>query len=107
MSFVVEGKEALYSEDIVEVLGPSRRDEADESFAALDNDGNGDISLEEMIMKVVDIGRDRKAISASMHDVGQAIGVLHKVVAVILFVIVIFVFGELQKTPKSQYLFPH
>jgi hypothetical protein len=94
MSFVVEGKEALYAEDILEVLGPARKDEAEEAFAALDNDGNGDISLDEMIMKVVEIGRDRKAISASMRDVGQAIGVLDQILVTVLFVIVIFIFGK-------------
>jgi hypothetical protein len=50
--------------------------------------------LEEMIMKVVEIGRDRKAIAASMRDVGQAIGVLDSVLVTILFVIVIFIFGK-------------
>lgn len=93
MSFVVEGREALYPEDIEEVLGPARKDEATESFSALDNDGNGDISLDEMIMKIVEIGRDRKAISASMRDVGQAIGVLDQVLVAILFIIVVFIFG--------------
>ena len=93
MSFVVEGNEALSRDDIIEVLGPTRREEAEEAFAALDTDGNGDISLEEMIMKVVEVGRDRKSIAASMRDVGQAIGVLDRVVMVILFVIVVFVFG--------------
>ncbi|KAF8855636.1 hypothetical protein BDZ45DRAFT_692409 [Acephala macrosclerotiorum] len=98
MSFVVEGKEALYPEDIEEVLGPSRKSEAQEAFSALDNDGNGDISLEEMIMKVVEISRDRKAIAASMRDVGQAIGVLDQVLIAILFVIVIFIFVAFQDT---------
>lgn len=94
MSFVVEGRESLYPEDIEEVLGPARKDEATEAFSALDNDANGDISLDEMIMKVVEIGRDRKAISASMRDVGQAIGVLDQVLVAILFIIVIFIFGK-------------
>lgn len=98
MSFVVEGKEALYQEDIEEVLGPSRKEEAQASFDALDNDGNGDVSLEEMIMKVVEIGRDRKAIAASMRDVGQAIGVLDQVLIAVLFVIVIFIFVAFQDT---------
>jgi hypothetical protein len=93
MSFVVEGKEVLFVEDIEEVLGPNRHDEAQEVFAALDNDGNGDISLDEMIMKVVEIGRDRKSIAASMRDVGQAIGVLDQILVVILFVIIVFMFG--------------
>lgn len=93
MSFVVEGREALYPDDIEEVLGPARKDEAIEAFSALDNDANGDISLDEMIMKVVEIGRERKAISASMRDVGQAISVLDQVLVAILFIIVIFIFG--------------
>ncbi|KAG0648727.1 Mechanosensitive ion channel Msy1 [Hyphodiscus hymeniophilus] len=98
MSFVVEGKEALYAEDVQEVLGPARKDEADEAFAALDNDGNGDISLDEMIMKIVDIGRDRKSISHSMRDVGQAIGVLDQILLTVLFVIIIFIFVAFQDT---------
>jgi hypothetical protein len=93
MSFVVEGKEALYPEDIQEVLGPDRKEEADEAFAALDSDGNGDVSLDEMIMKVVEVGRDRKAINSSMRDVGQAIGVLDHVVSVILLILIFFMFG--------------
>lgn len=36
MSFVVEGKEALYPENVQEVLGPALKDEAKEAFAALD-----------------------------------------------------------------------
>ncbi len=104
MSFVVEGKEALYLEDIEEVLGPARKEAAEAAFAALDNDGNGDISLDEMIMKVVEIGRDRKAIAASMRDVGQAIGVLDQVLIAVLFVITIFVFGMLFCPSRSSSL---
>jgi hypothetical protein len=95
MSFVCEGREALYVDDVKEVLGPAREEEADEIFAALDTDGNGDISLDEMIIKVVDIGRARKDISSSMRDVGQAIGVLDSVLITVLFVIIIFIFGKL------------
>ncbi|TVY17252.1 putative MscS family protein [Lachnellula arida] len=98
MSFVVEGKDALFVEDVEEVLGPNRKAEAEEVFAALDNDGNGDISLDEMIMKVVEIGHDRKSIAASMRDVGQAIGVLDQIIMVILFVIIIFIFVAFQNT---------
>ncbi|TVY24146.1 putative MscS family protein [Lachnellula hyalina] len=98
MSFVVEGKDALFVEDVEEVLGPNRKEEAEEVFASLDNDGNGDISLDEMIMKVVEIGHDRKSIAASMRDVGQAIGVLDQIIMLILFIIIIFIFVAFQNT---------
>lgn len=98
MSFVVEGKEALFLEDVQEVLGPARCDEADEAFEALDSDGNGDISLDEMIMKVVELGRDRKAIANSMRDVGQAISVLDQILVAFVFVLVVFVIIAFQNT---------
>ncbi|KAI1293393.1 Mechanosensitive ion channel-domain-containing protein [Xylaria venustula] len=92
MSFVVEGKESLYPEDIAEVLGPNYKDEADESFDAMDADGNGDISLDEMIRKVIEIGKERKAITHSMQDIGQALGAFDKILLFIVLLLVIFVF---------------
>ncbi|KAF2016091.1 hypothetical protein BU24DRAFT_193406 [Aaosphaeria arxii CBS 175.79] len=80
MSFVVEGKDALYQEDLVEVMN-GNREEAEECFAALDRDGNGDISLEEMILTVTD-----------MHDVDQAINALDALLFTIVFIVCVFVF---------------
>ena len=94
MSFVVEGKDALYKEDILEVLGNDRQVEAEECFESLDRDGNGDISLDEMIMTVCEFGRERHSIANSLHDVDQAINVLDGMLCTIVFVMSIFVFGE-------------
>ena len=77
MSFVVEGRDALYRDDLIEVLGSNRRTEAEECFACLDRDNNGDISLDEMILTVTEFGRERKSIASSMHDVDQAIVSIH------------------------------
>ena len=98
MSFVVEGKEALFEEDILEVLGSERQSEAEECFASLDRDGNGDISLDEMIMTVCEFGRERHSIANSMHDVDQAINVLDKLLCTVVFIITIFVFGRPSQT---------
>jgi hypothetical protein len=38
-------------------------------FEMLDPDGNGDVSLEETIMKITELSLDRKTIAPSMHDV--------------------------------------
>ncbi|KAL9057562.1 MAG: hypothetical protein Q9162_002295 [Coniocarpon cinnabarinum] len=76
LSFVVEGNDALYMDDVVEVLGAGRQPEAEACFHALDRDGNGDVSLDEMILTTVEFGRERHAISNSMQDVDQAIKVL-------------------------------
>lgn len=93
MSFVVEGKEALYQEDIVEVLGADRQAEAEEAFGILDRDSNGDISLDEMILTVCEFGKERHSIANSLHDVDQAIHVLDNLLCTIVFIVVIFVFG--------------
>ncbi len=94
MSFVEQGKDALYKEDIVELLGNDRKGEAEEAFAALDRDSNGDISLEEMIHMVVEIGRERNAVVQSMQNIDQAINVLNRLLTLIVFVICVFILGK-------------
>ncbi|KAF1959783.1 hypothetical protein CC80DRAFT_406464 [Byssothecium circinans] len=91
LSFVVEGKNELSMDDLVEVMGPGRQKEAEECFGSLDRDGNGDISLEEMILTVTEFGRERKSISSSMHDVDQAINALDALLFTIVFVVCIFI----------------
>jgi hypothetical protein len=91
MSFVVEGKNELTMEDFVEVMGPARQEEAEECFLSLDRDGNGDISLDEMILTVTDYSRQRKALNSSMHDVDQAINALDGLLLTIALIVCIFV----------------
>ncbi|TDZ23332.1 Mechanosensitive ion channel protein Msy1 [Colletotrichum sidae] len=92
MSFVVEGKDQLYPDDFQEVLGPAYSDEAEEAFNMIDNDQNGDISLDEMTRKVVEIGKERKAITEGMKDIGQALRVFDKVLMFVVLLIVVFIF---------------
>ncbi|KAL5117514.1 hypothetical protein ACEQ8H_004544 [Pleosporales sp. CAS-2024a] len=91
MSFVVEGRNELTMEDFVEVMGPARQEEAEECFLSLDRDGNGDISLDEMILTVTDYSRQRKSLNSSMHDVDQAINALDGLLLTIALIICIFV----------------
>ncbi|KAL4862875.1 hypothetical protein BDV12DRAFT_178298 [Aspergillus spectabilis] len=92
MSFVIEGREALFPDDIIEVLGAGKDAEAEECFTMLDRDGNGDISLDEIILAISEIGRNRKALNHSMHDVDQAIHVLDNLLATVAFIIGLLVF---------------
>ena len=94
MSFVVEGKEALYQEDVMEVLGADRHAEAEEAFDILDRDSNGDISLDEMILTVCEFGKERHSIANSLSDVDEAINVLDSLICVIVFIITVFIFGR-------------
>lgn len=92
MSFVAEDSAELKKEDLVEVMGLDRENIALECFAMLDKDDNGDVSLEEMIMSVLLVYRERKDVARSMQDVDNAIGVLDSVLGTLVFIIVVFVF---------------
>ena len=92
MSFVVEDQEVLSMDDIIEVMGPAHREEAEVCFNAIDADQNGDISLDEMIRKVVEVGKERKAIANSMKDISQALLVFDKVLLFVVLIIVIIIF---------------
>jgi Ca2+-binding EF-hand superfamily protein len=106
MSFVVEGQEALSLEDICEVMGPAHRLEAEECFSAIDADQNGDISMDEMVRKVVDIGKERKAIGHSMKDIGQALVVFDKVLLVVVLIIVVIIFCKSCVCASGRLLLP-
>ncbi|KAK3717388.1 hypothetical protein LTR37_005777 [Vermiconidia calcicola] len=93
LSFVGERREELYKRDLVEVLGSHRSDEAEEIFGALDRDGNGDVSLEEMTMLVTSIGQERKNRATSMHEIGQAIAVLDRLLSFVVLVAIAFVYA--------------
>lgn len=50
--------------------------EAEKAFTLFDKDGNGSISPQEMKETVLGLYRDRKSLSASLRDVGSAVGTL-------------------------------
>ena len=92
MSLVSEGKVALCQSDLIEVLIDQPTSVAIDAFEVLDTDGNGDVTLDEMILKVCEIGRSRKAIASSLHDVDQAINVLDNLLLTVVLVVSVFVF---------------
>ncbi|GAO16222.1 hypothetical protein UVI_02000050 [Ustilaginoidea virens] len=92
MSFVLEGKDALYLDDFEEVLGPEYKSEAEEAFNMIDSDANGDISLDEMVRKTMEIGQERKAIGEGMKDIGQALRVFDKVLLFVVVLLTVFIF---------------
>jgi len=94
LSLVGEGKEALYRSDLHEVLGHSRFDEAEDIFNVLDRDGNGDVSLEEMTMFVIDISEDRKNRTVSMQDISYVIGVLDSLLSLVVLASIAFIYAS-------------
>lgn len=90
MSLVVVGKESMCQEDIAEVLGPFRREEAQQVFKVLDENESGDIQLDEMVWTVVEVGRIRHAIFQNMHDIDHCINTFDWVALAILATVMTF-----------------
>jgi hypothetical protein len=89
-SFVMEGNDCLNLSDVQEVLGPQSQDIAEECFEILDPDENGDVTLDEITMKLTELCLERKAIARSMHDVSQAIKALDSVMSSVAFLLSLF-----------------
>ena len=70
-------------------------EESEAAFSMFDRDMNGDITCEEMEMACVEIGRERKAISASLKDLDSVISRFDTCLTVFVVIIVIVVFLSL------------
>jgi small-conductance mechanosensitive channel len=90
MSLVIQGKEAFSAEDIAEVLGPYRRDEALDIFKIIDENESGDIRLDEMVWTVVEAGRIRHSIYQTMADINHCINTFDWIALLMLAGLMIF-----------------
>lgn len=79
-------------------------EEADAAFAMFDKDMNGDISMEELEAVCVEIGRERKAITASLKDLDSVVSKLDNLFLFIVGVITILVFISLISTSAAGVL---
>ncbi|KXX81514.1 Mechanosensitive ion channel protein 8 [Madurella mycetomatis] len=108
MSMVPVGKETLTEQDIAEVLGPFRKEEARGYFKTLDEGEIGDIRLDEMEWTVAEAGRIRHNIYKSMHSADHCINtfdwvMLAGLAASMLYFILVFwvpALKEIQETVK-------
>ncbi|KAK1755494.1 Mechanosensitive ion channel protein 8 [Echria macrotheca] len=92
MSMVPVGRECLTADDIAEVLGPFRKEEAQRYFKALDQSNLGDIRLDEMEWIVADAGKTRNAIYRGMQNADHCINTLDWILLLFLgMVMLIFI----------------
>ncbi|KAG9669215.1 hypothetical protein KCU99_g7523, partial [Aureobasidium melanogenum] len=84
-SFTAAGSQGEISEsDVALVLGPTRSQEAQDIFHALDKDENGDVSLEEMTSLVTQTSNDKHSMRRGLYDIGQAIQSLDNLLCLIV-----------------------
>lgn len=94
--------ETVYSEDLRNAFESD--EEADAAFSMFDKDMNGDISMEELEAVCVEIGRERKSITASLKDLDSVVSKLDDVFMFIVLIITIIVFISLISTSAAGVL---
>ncbi|KAK5126869.1 hypothetical protein LTR08_004569 [Meristemomyces frigidus] len=101
-TFAREETETVYSDDLRNAF--ENDEEAEAAFSMFDKDMNGDISMEELEAVCVEIGRERKSITASLKDLDSVVGKLDDVFMFIVLVITILVFISLISTSAAGVL---
>ncbi len=101
-TFVREGAETVSSEDLK--LAFDNNEEAEAAFSMFDKDMNGDISMEELEAVCVEIGRERKSITASLKDLDSVVSKLDNVLFFVVAVITLLVLISLISTSAAGVL---
>jgi small-conductance mechanosensitive channel len=94
--------ETVHREDLNNAFDSD--DEAAAAFSMFDKDMNGDISMEELEAVSVEIGRERKSITASLKDLDSVVSKLDDVFMFIVLIITIVVFISLISTSAAGVL---
>jgi small-conductance mechanosensitive channel len=101
-TFVRDGFETVFSGDLKSAF--DNEDEAEAAFSMFDKDMNGDISMDELEAVCVEIGRERKSITASLKDLDSVVSKLDDVLFFVVAVITILVLVSLLSTSASGIL---
>ncbi|PYI18106.1 Mechanosensitive ion channel family [Aspergillus violaceofuscus CBS 115571] len=101
-TLVRDGFETVFSGDLKEAF--DNNEEADAAFTMFDKDMNGDISMEELEAVCVEIGRERKAITASLKDLDSVVGRLDNILEFFVIIITVIVFLTLISTSAAGVL---
>jgi small-conductance mechanosensitive channel len=101
-TFAQEETETVNADDLKNAF--ENDEEAEAAFSMFDKDMNGDISMEELEAVCVEIGRERKSITASLKDLDSVVARLDDVFMFVVFVIVVLVFLSLISTSAAGVL---
>lgn len=101
-TFVQEDADTVSSEDLKHAF--DNDEEAESAFAMFDKDLNGDISMAELEAVCVDIGKERKSITASLKDLDSVVAKLDAVLLFFVMVATVLVFLSLISTSTAGVL---
>ncbi|KAG8530830.1 uncharacterized protein KY384_004187 [Bacidia gigantensis] len=101
-TFAPDDAETITAEELKNAF--DNDEEADSAFAMFDKDMNGDISMTELEAVCVEIGKERKAITASLKDLDSVVAKLDAVLSFFVFVATVLVLISLISTSAAGVL---
>ncbi len=101
-TFDKQGAETISADDLKHAF--DNDEEADSAFAMFDKDMNGDISMSELEAVCVDIGKERKSITASLKDLDSVVAKLDAVLLFFVLVATVLVLLSLISTSAAGVL---
>ena len=101
-TFVQEDADTVASDDLK--MAFDNDEEAESAFAMFDKDMNGDISMAELEAVCVDIGKERKSITASLKDLDSVVAKLDAILLFFVLVATVLVFLSLISTSAAGVL---
>lgn len=101
-TFAQDARNTVLPDDLKPAF--DNEEEAHAAFSMFDKDLNGDISMEELEAVCVEIGRERKGITASLKDLDAVVSKLDQVFLFIVSIITILVFLSLISASASVIL---
>ena len=101
-TFVREDADTVVAEDLKHAF--DNDEEAESAFTMFDKDMNGDISMAELEAVCVDIGKERKSITASLKDLDSVVAKLDAILLFFVLIITILVFLSLISTSAAGVL---
>lgn len=101
-TFVRDEADTITAEDLKHAF--DNDEEAESAFAMFDKDLNGDISMAELEAVCVDIGKERKSITASLKDLDSVVAKLDAVLLFFVLIITVLVFISLISTSAAGVL---
>ena len=101
-TFVREDADTVSSDDLKQAF--DNDEEAESAFVMFDKDMNGDISMAELEAVCVDIGKERKSITASLKDLDSVVAKLDAILLFFVLVATILVFLSLISTSAAGVL---
>lgn len=101
-TFAKEDAETISQDDLKNAF--DNEEEADSAFAMFDKDLNGDISMSELEAVCVEIGKERKSITASLKDLDSVVAKLDAVLLFFVVIATILIFLSLISTSAAGVL---